>query len=85
MVKTKDINKDLLEERIKSSGLRIGYIIDALGITRQAFHMKRIGAVCFRQSEIFVLSTLLHLSESDKQSIFFASEVAKNSNSEVEG
>ena len=71
MVKTQNIDTELLEEAIDRSGLRINYILDQLGITRQAFDRKRKGRYAFRQSEVYVLCDLLKLNDEQKTKIFF--------------
>ena len=71
MVKTRNINTQLLNEAIDNSGLRVSYIIDQLGISRQAFDRKRKGAAAFRQSEVFVLCSLLDINDERRALIFF--------------
>lgn len=71
MVKTANINTALLDESITRSGLRIQFIVDKLGISRQAFDKKRKGENAFRQSEVYVLCDLLKLSEEQGRDIFF--------------
>jgi len=71
MVKTQNIDTELLEKAIDRSGLKINYILDQLGITRQAFDRKRKGRYAFRQSEVYVLCDLLKLNDEQKTQIFF--------------
>lgn len=71
MVKTQNIDCDKLESAIQRSGYRPGYILEQLGISKQAFAMKRKGQTCFRQSEVYVLSDLLKLTDQEKKEIFF--------------
>ena len=71
MVKTQNVDTALLEEAIDNSGLRINYILDQLGISRQSFDRKRKGVDSFRQSEVYVLCDLLHLNTEMKKQIFF--------------
>lgn len=71
MVKTQNVDTSLLEDAIERSGLKVGYLLEKLGISRQAFHYKRKGRTAFRQSEVYVLCDLLNLSETEKQQIFF--------------
>ena len=71
MIKTQSIDKDLLDEAIKKSGLRIEFIVDKLGISRQAFDRKRKGQYAFRQSEVYVLCDLLKIDEERRTLIFF--------------
>ena len=70
MVKTQDIDSKLLDEYIEKSGLRIGHIVDVLGISRQAFDRKRRGYTSFRGSEVYVLCDLLKIPEDIKPKIF---------------
>lgn len=71
MVKTQNVDVELLEEAIVKSGLRIAVFLDALGISRQAFDQKRKGKVCFRKSEVYVMCDLLKLDEGQGMRIFF--------------
>ena len=70
MVKTQDVDTKLLDEYIKNSGLRIGYIVETLGISRQAFDRKRKGNISFRAPEVYVLCDLLKIPEDVKPKIF---------------
>ena len=71
MVKTTNISTDLLDESINQSGLKVGFIVDKLGLSRQAFDRKRKGEIAFRQSEVYVLCDLLKLDASKGKEIFF--------------
>lgn len=72
MEKTQNIDVTLLDQAIENSGLKIGYIVDALGITRQAFDRKRKGLNAFRKSEVYVMCDLLKITDNDlKTKIFF--------------
>ena len=66
------INTQLLDERIEQSGLKINYIIEKLGLSKNGFGKKRKGITPFRTAEIYVLCDLLNLSDEDKNNIFFA-------------
>lgn len=70
MVKTQHVDTGLLNQYIENSGLKIGYIVDTLGISRQAFDRKRNGLISFKASEVYVLCDLLRISNADKLSIF---------------
>jgi ACT domain-containing protein len=65
------INSGLLDERIDSSGLKVNFIVDKLGISKQAFYKKKKGATPFRVSEIYVLCDLLKIADTDKTKIFY--------------
>jgi len=69
------VNTQLLVDRIKNSGLKISFIVDKMGISRQAFDNKKKNKTPFRGSEVYVLCDLLNISDTDKQGIFFAKEV----------
>ena len=66
------VNTQLLDDRIEQSGLRIGFIVETLGLSRNGFDKKRKGKTPFRTAEIYVLTDLLKLTDDDKASIFFA-------------
>ena len=70
MVATKESTPDLLEEYIVNSGLRIGFIAKKLGITHQAFNLKRRGIIAFKAAEVYVLCDLLHITDEDREKIF---------------
>ena len=65
------VNTQLLDEKIKASGLRVGFIVDKIGISRQAFDKKRKGKTSFRVAEIYVISDLLNLNDESKMKIFY--------------
>ena len=65
-------DRDLLEEKITASGLKLNYILNQLGISRQAFDRKRKGQTAFRQSEVYVLCDLLNITDGmEKIKIFY--------------
>lgn len=70
MAKVQNIDTNLLDEYIEKSGLRIGYIVDTLGISRQAFDKKRKGISSLRGAEVYVLCDLLKIPEDIKPKIF---------------
>ena len=70
MVKAQDVDTELLKEYISKSGLRIGYIVDVLGMSRQAFDKKCKGKTKFRAPEVYVLCDLLKIPEDVKHKIF---------------
>ena len=69
------VNTQLLDEKIKESGFRIEHIVNTVGLSRNGFDKKRKGINPFRVAEIYVLCDLLHISEDEKQQIFFAQKV----------
>lgn len=70
MVKTQDVDTELLNKYIDKSGLRISFIVGTLGISRQAFDRKRKGLVSFRAPEVYVLCDLLKIPDDIKPKIF---------------
>lgn len=64
------VNTQLLDEKIASSGLRVGFIVEIVGLSRQSFHQKRKGIRPFKRSEVYVLSDLLKLTNEEKIKIF---------------
>lgn len=71
MGKALHIDKELLGVKIQESGLKIGFICEQLGMSRQGFWKKANGLTPFRVSEVFVLCSLLNISEEDKIKIFY--------------
>lgn len=66
-------NTKLLNEKIKSSGLKREYIAKELGITRQSFTMKINNESFFNQPQIQKLCDILNITSlSEKDMIFFA-------------
>lgn len=64
-----------LAKKIEDSGLKTSYIVDKLGISRQAFDFKKRNRRKFRTAEIYVLCDLLNIPDDERQDIFFAEEV----------
>lgn len=71
------VDTQLLDEKIYSSGIKVGHITNKIGISRQAFDRKKKNMLKFRVSEVYVLCDLLKLTDAEKERIFFASEVEK--------
>lgn len=70
MVRTQDVDTELLNEYIEKSGLRTGFIVEKLGLSRQGFDKKRKGIISFSGSEVYVLCDLLRIPEEVKPKIF---------------
>lgn len=71
-------NTELLEKRIKGSGLKLSFIADKLGISRQALHRKIKGLVQFTGPEIKIMCDLLNMQEwAEIKPVFFAENVDK--------
>lgn len=64
------VNTKLLQQKIKDSGLKMGFIAEKLGRSRQALSDKIQGKTEFLPSEIRILCELLHLSDDDRRLIF---------------
>lgn len=64
------VNTKLLQQKIKDSGLKMGFIAEKLGRSRQALSDKIQGKTEFLPSEIRILRELLHLSDDDRRLIF---------------
>lgn len=71
-------NTELLEKRIKDSGLKLSFIAEKLGITRQALYRKIKGLVQFTGPEIKIICELLNMEEwAEIKPVFFADNVDK--------
>lgn len=68
-------NCKLLKEMISGSGISITFIADKCNISREYFYRKLNGEVDFKQSEIVTLQEVLHLTQGERNNIFFAKEV----------
>lgn len=68
-------NTRLLEAKIKAVGLTISAVAERLGITRAGFYKKLNNNSEFKASEISKLSTILSLSDLEREQIFFAFSV----------
>lgn len=64
------MNLELLNNKIKESGYKIGFICDKLSITRGTLRRKLSGESDFKVPEIFVLKMLLGLTEEECVDIF---------------
>ena len=65
-------NTVLLNEKIEKSGLKIGFISEKMGITRQTLRNKVNGVSEFTQTEMKTLCDLLKItSTKEKNQIFF--------------
>ena len=71
MVKTQNVDVALLDEAIEKSGFKNSFFYEKLGISKQSFSNKRRGVTAFRQSEVFVMCTLLNLDDAQSTQIFF--------------
>jgi hypothetical protein len=65
-------NTSLLQEYIKKSGYKKGFIIDSLGLSRYGFNLKCNNKAEFKASEIETLCNLLKIDTKNRMAIFFA-------------
>jgi hypothetical protein len=68
------INTQLLDAKIKESGLKYRYLASELGLTEQAFSLKRRGRSPFRKLEKEKLCELVNISSADALYIFDSSD-----------
>lgn len=66
------VNLDLLRDYIRKSGLRISFICERLGLSRESFRLKMNGSREFKVSEMKTLCDLLELAPDVRDAIFFA-------------
>ena len=66
-------NTDLLKDKIDKSGLKIGFISDFVGISRQLLWKKINNLTPFNQYEIDKMCEVLRITSlKEKEAIFFA-------------
>lgn len=66
------VDVDELDNAITKSGVKIGFICDKLGLSRQGFEKKRKGLTPFKASEVYVLCDLLRIYQDEvKHKIFY--------------
>ena len=70
-VRNKVIDSDLLDVYIKKSGIKSSFIIEKMGISKQAYYNKLAGNTAFRLSEVYVLCDLVHIPDEEKEKIFY--------------
>lgn len=75
------MNYELLRAYIHDSGIKISYLADKIGMTRQSLHAKLNGSRTFTQSEIMALKIALHMNDDDFMRIFFAECVPETATS----
>lgn len=70
------VNTNLLNDKIKESGIKKEYIAKQLGITRAGFYKKATNGSEFTIKEVNIICKLLSITKlTEKESIFFAKEV----------
>ena len=66
-------NTKLLEEKIRQSGLKKGYLADRLGVSRTTFHTLLRNQSNFKVSQIKTLCDILGITDDETlKAIFFA-------------
>lgn len=75
------MNYELLRAYIRDSGIKVSYLADKIGMTRQSLHAKLNGNRTFTQSEIMALKIALHMNDEDFMRIFFAECVPETATS----
>lgn len=78
------MNYELLRAFIRDSGVKVSFLADKIGISRQGLHAKIAGLRPFTQSEMMALKIALHMNDEDFMRIFFAECVPETAtNAEV--
>ncbi len=75
------MNYELLRAYIRDSGIKVSYLAEKIGMTRQSLHAKLNGSRTFTQSEIMALKIALHMNDEDFMRIFFAECVPETATS----
>lgn len=71
---TRMTDKKLLEEAIKKSGYKKGFIAEKIGLTRAGFRNCINNEAEFKASQIQTLCDMLGLDNEQKNAIFFAND-----------
>lgn len=69
-------NTDRLQRKIEKSGLKLSYIANQMGISRNGLYKKIRNQTPFDQYEIDSLCNILNISLEEKENIFFANKVS---------
>lgn len=65
----------ILNEEITKSGLKISFIAEKIGLSREGFYKKLNNETEFKASEIVLMQKILGLSNEKRDTIFFANNV----------
>lgn len=68
-----------LREKMDESGYKLRYIAKQLGITYQGFLKKINNETEFKATEIQILFDLFHMTEAERNAIFFTQNVDRHS------
>lgn len=71
MSKALYVDKELLDKKIRESGLKTSFIIKNLGLSPNGYYKKVNGNTPFRIPEVFVLCKLLSISNEESLKIFY--------------
>lgn len=85
MIKILIANKELLTKKIEESGLKIGFLCEKLAVSREGFRKKIDGKIPFRTAEVFVLCSLLNISDEERLKIFYPKEQLEDCETEQKG
>ncbi len=66
---------ELLKSKIENAGVSITFLADKCKVSREYFYSKLNGTVEFKQSEIVAIQEALHLTQAERNRIFFALKV----------
>lgn len=66
-----------LREKIKSMGIKLTFVADTLGMTKQALDRKLKDGSDFKAYQMIILKDLLHLTNKEARDIFFSKDVDK--------
>lgn len=66
-------NLNLLKDKIKQKGLKMGFVAEAIGVSRTTFYSQLHGKTEFKASQIQALCKLLDIDDGDTiTAIFFS-------------
>lgn len=74
---------ELLRRKIDDSGMTMVAISEKTGISRETIYNRFKGVGEFTASEMLAISDVLHLSNADRDSIFFARKVESKATVDV--
>jgi len=70
-------NTVLLRKKIESMGIKLTFVAERLGISKQALDRKLKDGTDFKAYQMIILKDLLRLSNKEARDIFFAKDVEK--------
>lgn len=68
-------NTALLKEKISNAGIKLSFIAEKLGMSRQGFDRKLKDGSDFKAYQMFIIVDILHLSDDEATAIFYAKDV----------